>query len=190
MEELIKELLKIYNNTNKKNNREWLKEIINRITKSYILTISKWNVRERWLANKYYIIWKLNVKYRKNSYKIFTLDDYKTWARVVEVYDGDTIKVLLNFRGNIDKWIIRMNGYDSPEMKPLRNKFDREKEIELAIIARDKLIEKTRGIIYIKIVGFDKYGRLLSEVYNEGCHINKWMIDNGYGYSYNGGKKR
>lgn len=187
---LIEELIKIYNNTLKNNKKKWLKEIINTITRSYISTVTVWNARERWLANKYYIIWKLNVKYKNNNYKVFTLENYGTWAKVVDVYDGDTLKVLLNFRGNIDKWIIRMNGYDSPEMKPLKSKFDREREIQLAVIARDKLREKTRGIIYIKIVGFDKYGRLLSEVYNEGCHINKWMIDNDYGYSYHGGKKK
>jgi endonuclease YncB( thermonuclease family) len=48
----------------------------------------------------------------------------------------------------------------------------------------------TNSYIFIKIIGFDKYGRLLVEAYNGHVHINKWMIQTGNGYAYDGGKKK
>ena len=36
---------------------------------------------------------------------------------------------------------------------------------------------------------FDKYGRILVKVYKNNVDINQWMIDQGHGYPYYGGKK-
>ena len=37
---------------------------------------------------------------------------------------------------------------------------------------------------------FDKYGRILVNVYKNKIDINQWMINNGYGYPYFGGTKK
>ena len=38
---------------------------------------------------------------------------------------------------------------------------------------------------------FDKYGRLLVEVYDDDTvSINNWLIDNGYAFAYDGGTKK
>ena len=109
------------------------------------------------------------------------------------VYDGDTIRGI--FYSSLNdlpiQWKIRMNGYDSPEMKPLKSKENRELEIELAHKAKDALI----GLIGNKIVQmhcdkFDKYGRILATIYVEELNVNQWMIDNGHGYPYFGGTKK
>lgn len=130
-------------------------------------------------------------KAKKNKvYNHFSLSGKQKWAEVVDVYDGDTIKVIMKFRGVIDRWTVRMNGYDSPEMKPLLSDPNRDEIKEKAKIAKNALIEKIGNKpVYMKIYNFDKYGRLLADLFIDGENINRWMIDNGYGYVYDGGKK-
>ena len=130
-------------------------------------------------------------KAKKNKvYNHFSLAGKEKWAEVVDVYDGDTIKVIMKFRGVIDRWTIRMNGYDSPEMKPLRSDPNRLEIIEKAKIAKNALIEKIGDKpVLMKIYNFDKYGRVLADLFIDDENINQWMINNGYGYVYDGGKK-
>ena len=48
-------------------------------------------------------------------------------------------------------------------------------------------------LIFIKCKDFDKYGRLLAEIYvnfDDVTSVNDLMIENGHGYSYDGGTKR
>jgi len=89
-----------------------------------------------------------------------------------------------------------MLGYDSPEMKPSLKHDNRDIEMESARQAKEALKEH----IYNKIVilhcdKFDKYGRLLGTIYtcgtccNPPININEWMIENKYGYPYDGGTK-
>lgn len=130
-----------------------------------------------------------NAKQTK-QYQHFSLSGLQKWAEVVDVYDGDTIKIIMKFRGNIDRWTVRMNGYDSPEMKPPLADPNRDEIKEQAKKAKQALIDKINDRpVLMKISNFDKYGRLLADLYIDDEHINKWMIDNGYGYPYDGGKK-
>jgi endonuclease YncB( thermonuclease family) len=102
---------------------------------------------------------------------------------------------------------VRFYGYDSPEMKPLLNIKDRDDIKKKAIESKKRLWKLCTGLDdlnikyhenLIKIVcdEFDKYGRLLITAYNFDNNnlefensINKLMIDEGFGYSYYGGKK-
>jgi endonuclease YncB( thermonuclease family) len=149
------------------------------------------NKHEEYLAKKYYCIWRINFCKRRKSYCQFGLAGLSTWITPTSIYDGDTFKGLMNYRGVVDQWTFRMNGYDSPEMKPLRSSPNRDAEKAKAIIARDFLgnmiMDKP---VYAKILNFDKYGRLLVELYNGKIHVNKCMIENGHGYPYAGGKKQ
>jgi len=115
----------------------------------------------------------------------------KYHCRVCEVYDGDTITLIMKFRGKYEKFKVRMAGYDSPEMKPPLSDPNRQKEIAAAIQARDVL----KTMILDKVVdgechGTDKYGRLIMTIFYKGRNINQTMIDCGYGLPYDGGKKR
>lgn len=146
--------------------------------------------RQRWLARKYATLWWLRTCERRKLYREFDLTDYATWVRVVDVYDGDTLKVLMSYRGRVDMWRVRMDGYDAPEMKPLKTHPRREEEMERAKRSRNALRDMTMGCnLFMRVRGFDKYGRLLGDLYNRRIHINKFMIENGYGYKYSGGKK-
>ena len=129
--------------------------------------------------------------------KTFSLKGQRYLAKVVDVYDGDTITVLLRYRLKTHKFKVRMYGYDSPEMRPPRDDPNRYNIKEAAVQAKIKLSEMiNQKIVELDCGGFDKYGRLLATVHlRENCcktsiDVNQWMIRNGYGYKYNGGKKR
>tara|TARA_R100001163_G_C5060314_1_gene197120 strand:- start:210 stop:710 length:501 start_codon:yes stop_codon:yes gene_type:complete len=139
--------------------------------------------------------------------KKFNYSGLKVKAKVVDIYDGDTLTLVFRYSGKLQQHSCRMIGYDSPEMRPSKNSPNREKEIEAAKIAREKLISwigepnLTTKLIDVKLHDFDKYGRILVDIYvddrskifkccGNGIHINQWMIDNGYGYAYDGGTKK
>lgn len=125
-----------------------------------------------------------------NNTKYYTLDGDEYVCKCIKVYDGDTITVAFipNGLNTIYKYNIRLNGIDSPEIKS-KNIDEKAK----AISSRDFLHEKIYNkILNIKCGKFDKYGRLLADVYlyGEKNSINDLLIQNGYGYEYNGGTKQ
>jgi len=116
-------------------------------------------------------------------------------CKVVDVYDGDTVTIILINRGQFEKYKLRMYGYDSPEMKPLKSITNREEIKNKAKIAKDFLsILVLNKICEFKSMGNDKYGRLLGNLYikindNNIC-INELMIKTNHGYPYTGGTKK
>ena len=69
----------------------------------------------------------------------FTLKNMYKICRIVDVYDGDTVRGVFEHNGQYNKWTIRMYGYDSPEMKPSR-KLENRLEIKAkALEAREYL---------------------------------------------------
>ena len=127
---------------------------------------------------------------------LYSLEGNIYRCKIVSVYDGDTCTAVFKMGGKYVKFKIRMIGYDSPEMKPRLNAQNREKEKQQAVIAKQALIDKTKNCVIILRCGkWDKYGRLLGTLYktqkkSHPSSINQWMIDNKYGYPYDGGKKR
>lgn len=119
---------------------------------------------------------------------------------VTYVYDGDTVHGVIHdsVRNTVEKYKIRMMGYDSPEIKPRKNIANRENVIQKANEAK-KVLE---GLVWasesgqvrvlrLQYHGWDKYGRVLATIYNEdGENLNDYMIANGYGYVYDGGTKQ
>ena len=124
----------------------------------------------------------------------------------MDVYDGDTVKIVIYKFKKLMKFNCRMNGYDCAEMKPRKNKKDRDAEIASAKKAKNRMLELTttngnllnnKKIVYVKCGKFDKYGRLLIDLYlskkdlKKNIHsINSIMIEEGHGYIYGGGKKQ
>ena len=109
------------------------------------------------------------------------------YGKVVSVYDGDTIKVVFLLADKLYKWNCRLDRVDTPE---LRTRNDLEKELGYSV--RDKLREKILNkIVKIKCGEFDKYGRLLTEIYiNDNESVNQWLIDNKMAFEYHGGTKQ
>ena len=121
----------------------------------------------------------------------FSLNGYRTRAKIVDVYDGDTCTIIFKWEKKYRKFKCRCSGYDSPEMKPRLNIENREQVIENAKLAKNRLIELTKGYVFINCLNFDKYGRLLVDIYDKNnVYINLKMVEEGHGYYYNGGKKQ
>lgn len=122
----------------------------------------------------------------KNTQKF--MPDF-TIAKVIKVYDGDTITVAARCNSELYKWSVRLSGIDTPELRT-----DSAREKKLGYIARDALKnmimpDGNGEIIKVFIRGYDKYGRVLADIYYHDVHINIWMIDQGYAVSYDGGTK-
>jgi len=109
-------------------------------------------------------------------------------AKVLSVYDGDTITVSLDLGLSIEvKAKCRLLGIDTPE---IRTKSAAEKEA--AYTARDRVRDLVLGktVILHSVAKPDKYGRLLVKVWAEdGSCVNQVLIDEGLAREYDGGKK-
>ena len=154
---------------------------------------------------------KINWSIVDNNINYLTFNEEIFQGKVVDVYDGDSIKLVLPFivkrtqnkykifdkffkRSDIIqlyKWNCRLAGLDTPE---IRTRNLKEKDFGLQV--RDKLREKIlNNLLFVKCGMFDKYGRLLVTLYDtednfkKDYSVNKWLIDNNYSKEYNGGKK-
>jgi endonuclease YncB( thermonuclease family) len=149
----------------------------------------------------------------------FSLCGLTLKGKVVEVYDGDTCKIVLPLQNSLYKFTCRLNGIDSPEIKPKKDKPNRDNEILLAKKARNELLkliipnnslfdnidikkedicielEKNKKLVIVKCLEFDKYGRLLVELYSNTDSIdsadsfNSILLSKNLSVSYDGGKK-
>ena len=131
-----------------------------------------------------------------NDTPLFSLDGNFVECKVVDVYDGDTCKVVFPLNQKMYRWNVRLTGYDTPEMRPPRSQENRDQEINAARLARDFLKSKVMNddqLVFIKCGEFDKYGRLLGTLFinqEDEVSVNDLMIQNGHGYAYDGGTKR
>lgn len=147
----------------------------------------------------------------------YSLKNQFMLGKVVYVYDGDTIHIVFNMNNKLIKFNCRLILIDSPEICPknIKDVNKRNNEIESAIKSRNYLINqitnipitntkmtkneikelcgKSTKLIWIKCFDFDKYGRLLVELYDSKdskISINQLMINNNYALSYDGGTKK
>ena len=111
-----------------------------------------------------------------------------TSGKVIKVYDGDTITLATKLpmsNSPIYRFPVRLTGIDSPEIKGKSGE-----EVALAKQSRDALNELVFGkIVRLGNVSTEKYGRLLADVYIDGIHVNKWMLEHKYAIPYDGGTK-
>lgn len=133
-------------------------------------------------------------KLSSNDIHELSFNNYITFAKVISVYDGDTATLGFPIPNTdiIFKWKCRLQGIDTPE---LRTKDMIEKK--LAIEAKNALEEmmKINSIVKIHCGKFDKYGRILvniytlNEDYSEKECVNDFLLKNNYAVKYYGGKK-
>jgi endonuclease YncB( thermonuclease family) len=130
--------------------------------------------------------------YNVKNTPFFTLEGKEYLCKCVKVYDGDTITVVFKpfeimLLNSIYKYNIRLAGIDTPELKT-NNIDEKKKAVYVRDLLREKILDK---FVVIKCGKFDKYGRLLADVYDENKteHINKWLIDGGFANVYDGGTK-
>jgi len=114
-------------------------------------------------------------------------------AKVVDLYDGDTGRIVFRDNLRMVQYKFRLYGIDTPELKPPRSMKNRDKEIENAKKARDFLANLVLNqVVYVECLEFDKYGRILINIYHSRWNrrsINNLMIEKGLGEKYFGGTK-
>ncbi len=111
-------------------------------------------------------------------------------GKVIKVYDGDTITIASKLRqddsnSDIYRFNVRIHGIDAPEIKSTD---PNEKQIaELAKSELSKLI--MNQIVTMDVLCYDKYGRLLADVYCGDTRLSSWMLDKRLAVPYDGGTK-
>lgn len=125
-------------------------------------------------------------------------------AKVINVYDGDTLTVLYKYKKVYLKVKIRILGIDTPEKivrkskdekKTKRDLLEEQAGSKVANLVKRMLDGKE---IYIRIDKFDKYGgRVNAIVYiqqggskkDNWTTLHEYLIMKKYAMAYNGGKK-
>lgn len=134
-------------------------------------------------------------KYNKDNTKELSFEGQSFDAKVVDVYDGDTVKVVFPIKYKIKgftvlnqmyKWNCRLIGVDTPEIRT-RNKLEKVHGYFVRDKLKEKILNKKCNIMCGK---FDKYGRLLIDITIDKCNVNNWLIENDYAFEYDGGTKR
>ena len=146
---------------------------------------------------------------------LFSFDGYKTLCKIVDIYDADTCKIVFIYNNTIVKFNCRLLSINAPEIKPRKNILNRDIEIKAAKKCRNKLIQlctncscsldckldkKTKKkyllentkLLQVKCGEFDKYGRLLIELFNPESNksINNLLITEKYVHLYLGKTKK
>lgn len=146
-----------------------------------------------------------------HSTKWFTFDGLVGWVRVVDVHDGDTITIIMSHddNGKVAKHRVRLNGIDAYEVtspvESLKHKalLGRNRIIQLVTnnfeinypYTRKDIIERLNSscyMVWIECGGFDKFGRMLAQVYESDDKIVNFatvLLNEGLAYSYAGGHK-
>ena len=118
----------------------------------------------------------------------FSLEGQELKAKVVSVYDGDTVKCVFPLNNKLYKWNCRLSGVDTPEIRT-RDKVEKQYGYQVRDNLREKILNK---VVTLECGDFDKYGRLLVKIKcdNDECTINQWLINKDYAFEYHGGTKK
>ncbi len=153
--------------------------------------------------------WNGLEKFGYDDVKYFEIDG-KYYGKIVDIYDGDTCSIIFEHNNQLIKYKCRLLGINAAEMKPPMDDPNRDQVKQDAIVCRNKFIElvleteisktvcdskdKIRMLLkdnmklyYCSFSGFDKYGRLLVEIYLSNTSdetINKLLLDGRYAVKY------
>ena len=135
--------------------------------------------------------------------KEFNLKGKKLLGKVVDIYDGDTCKIVFDLDGKLTKFSCRLLGINAPEIKPLKSKENREVEKTEAKKCRNRLfelctncfledkkikdvIDNNRKLVVVECFDWDKYGRLLVYIYdlNSDKSFNSILVEENLAKSY------
>jgi endonuclease YncB( thermonuclease family) len=120
----------------------------------------------------------------------FSFNNMRKKAKIISVYDADTVDAILCVRDRPYKFKIRLNGIDTPEIRPLKTMPNRDIHVECGIKCREYLKSKILNkIVEVQCSEFDKYGRILGEIIFDNKNISEHLISKKYAKKYEGKTK-
>jgi endonuclease YncB( thermonuclease family) len=118
----------------------------------------------------------------------FNLEGDMMRAKVIDVYDGDTVTVVFRFGSKIWKDKCRLAGVDTAEIRT-RDEEERVRGLAARDWLRAQVLNKN---VWVECGAWDKYGRLLGTIYLSGDFqqsVNQELINHGFAVPYFGGTK-
>ena len=136
-----------------------------------------------------------------------SINGLKSYGRLIDIYDGDTVKVILPTFGSYYKFTIRLNDIDTCELR------SKDKVLQdTAIKARDRLFElvttskvNTKNdiknllesdvyLVWVECCNKDKYGRILANIYKDkdkdtAKSFSEILLEEKLAYKYEGKTK-
>lgn len=159
----------------------------------------------------------LSKEYDFKNYDIntseFTLDGSFLPGRLVDIIDGDSLVIILPVFNSYYKYHVRINGIDTCEMKSknqdnktlalqarlellclITQGTNQEQEYDINITRTDikRILNESVFLIYLECKDFDKYGRLLADVYTNKTKtimLSQHLLDKHLAYVYTGATK-
>jgi len=127
------------------------------------------------------------------------------YAKVVDVYDGDTVSAVFRHpRERFHTVKLRVRGIDAPELRPSRDTPARDLHARAGAAARRRLLElaPVGSVVVVECFGEDKYGRTLADVFvrprrrvcgwifrKKRTSVGQQLLEEGYVLAYDGGTK-
>lgn len=142
--------------------------------------------------------------------KQFSLSGLKTFARIANVKDGDTLEVIIPLFDNFYKFITRLKGIDTCETKTnnddIKNIGLKAKYRVIELLTGKKynsikkeeiknIFEENKIIVTIEFYDYDKYGRILSDIFiydknnKNKISLSSILLHEKLAYIYDGGTK-
>lgn len=128
-----------------------------------------------------------------DNVKWFSLDGLNIKCKCIDVYDGDTITLIVPFLNTFFKKKCRLQGIDCAELRS-KNEVEKNFAKDTKLYLENMILNK---IVYIRCGKDDKYGRTLIKVYLnehdlniEENSINDSLIEIGRACVYDGKTKK
>jgi endonuclease YncB( thermonuclease family) len=125
-----------------------------------------------------------------NTVDFFSLNGWSGPAKIVKVYDGDTMTAILFVNNKPFKFRIRLADIDTAEKT---SEDPQEQRWSDYAIDWCKEFIGADAIVHLRCKGMDKYGRVLATVYKnaeDSQSLNTILLGAGLAYEYNGGARR
>lgn len=134
-----------------------------------------------------------------------SINGLKTYGRLIDVYDGDTVKVILPTFGSYYKFTIRLNDIDTCEIrskdKVLQNNGIKARDRLFELVTNIKVITKNDikktlesdvYLVWVDCCNKDKYGRVLANIYKDNDTTKSFseiLLEEKLAYKYEGKTK-
>lgn len=145
----------------------------------------------------------------------FTLCNLNTIGRLVDVIDGDSLSIVLPIFDNYYRYNVRLNGIDTCELKSKQEE-TKKKALKARISILNlvtnnnysehltkkeiqNILDENIILLWVECLEFDKYGRLLANVYQfdklnmtkleNSNSFSEYLLQNKLAYEYTGKTK-